>query len=125
MNSYRDLIAWQKAMLLVEHIYRVTGGFPSEERFGLVSQIRRAAVSVPSNIAEGHTRTTTDYLRFLQIARGSLNELETQSEIARRLNFLTDLEAQRVSLEVTEIGRILNGLIRALKKNRESKNEKT
>jgi len=81
VNSYRELVAWQKAMDLVEVVYRVTKSFPADERFGLVSQLRRAAVSVPSNIAEGHSRPTADYVRFLNIARGTLREVETSLKL--------------------------------------------
>ena len=113
MQNYRDLIAWQKGMDLVEEIYRISAQFPDDERFGLTSQIRRAAVSIPSNIAEGHSRPRNDYLRFLNIARGSLSEVETQLEIAQRLKFI---ENNVSDLQLTkELGKILNGLIRSLK----------
>ena len=114
MKSYRELIAWQKSMDLVVEIYRVSKSFPDDERFGLISQIRRAAVSVPSNIAEGHARPTADFVRFLNIARGSLSEVETQLEISRRLEFITDISDALKLAE--ETGRILNGLIRSLRK---------
>ena len=88
-KSYRELVAWQKAMLLVTEIYRATKTFPIEERYGLTNQLRRAAVSVPSNIAEGQARfSSRDFHRFLGIARGSL-EIETQVEIAKSLGYLT------------------------------------
>ncbi len=82
IRSFRDLVVWQKAMVLVEHVYGFSKLFPSDERYGLTAQIRRAAVSVPSNIAEGYGRhSTSDYIRFLQISLGSLNELQTQLEL--------------------------------------------
>ena len=87
--NYRDLIVWQKAMDLVQAVYKITAGFPKEELYGLTSQLRRAAVSIPSNIAEGQGRRTTgDFQRFLAIANGSLREVETQILIAKRLNYL-------------------------------------
>ena len=90
-KSYRDLIVWQKGMDLVEVLYRCSQAFPPDERFGLTSQLRRAAVSIPSNIAEGNSRgTTKDFLKFLDIAYGSLAEVETQVQIANRLRYLND-----------------------------------
>jgi four helix bundle protein len=124
IQSYRDLNVWKKSMNLVLEVYKLSRLFPREEQFGLTSQIRRAAVSIPSNIAEGHGRIhIADYLRFLSISRGSLMEVETHLEIAVRLDYLTRdqiTEAREVSAEV---GRILNGLIRALiEKNGSSSN---
>ena len=96
MKDYRELIVWQKAMDLVEAIYRTTARFPKEELYGLTSQIRRAAVSIPSNIAEGQARNTTrDFLHFLAIAYGSLKEVETQVLIAERLGYI-DESAKRL-----------------------------
>ncbi len=90
INSYRDLIVWQKSMRLVTDIYSATKSFPSEELYGLTSQVRRCAVSIPSNIAEGYGRNSTgDYKRFLQIAAGSLFELQTQVEIATNLGYVS------------------------------------
>ena len=102
-------------MDLVEEVYRYSSRFPADERYGLTSQVRRAAVSVPSNIAEGHSRPTADFVRFLNIARGSVSEVETQLEIARRLGFLDDTAA--VMQQAEELGRIINGLIRSLRSN--------
>ena len=116
--DYRDLVAWQKAMDLVEQVYVATADFPREERYGLVSQVRRAAVSVPSNIAEGQGRRTTDdeFVRFLQIAMGSLAELETQVELAVRLRFLEKNEAIALRASSDEVGRLLSGLVRSKKR---------
>jgi|SRR6185436_14968418 len=115
--DYRDLVAWQKAMELVTRVYVATSGFPREERYGLTSQIRRAAVSVPSNIAEGQGRRTTDgeFVRFLQIALGSLAELETQLELAIRLDFLEKERATALRASSDEVGRLLTGLVKSKK----------
>src|SRR5919198_5295873 len=109
-QSYRELVAWQKAMALVTEIYRVTKVFPCDERFGLTSQLRRAAVSVPSNIAEGQARfSAKEFHRFLSTARGSLVEIETQIEIARNLGYVSRTESSNVLNATSELGRILNG----------------
>lgn len=115
IKSFRDLIVWQKAMELVKYIYTTTSRFPSSEKYGLTDQVRRSAVSIPSNIAEGYGRSyTNDYTRFLQIARGSLFEMETQIEIAFSLNYLSDQEYSTVINSSTEIEKILNSLIKKL-----------
>jgi four helix bundle protein len=99
INNFRDLRVWQAGMDLVEQMYKLTQGFPAQEVYGLTSQMRRAAVSIPSNIAEGHTREhTKEYLHHLSIAQASLAELQTQIEIARRLNYLS-LETTQQTLE--------------------------
>ena len=110
--SYRDLIVWQKTMELVTVIYSKTREFPKEEKYGLTMQIRRCAVSVPSNIAEGYGRNSTpDYIRFLNIARGSLYELQTQLEIAVNLGYLKDTIFKDLLQSVNEVERMLNSLI--------------
>ena len=115
IKSYRDLIVWQKAMDLVEVVYKMTQSFPNEECYGLTSQIRRAAVSVPSNIAEGHSRKSSkEFLHYLSIAYGSLGELETQIQIAQRLTYLQKDEAERLLEKAAEVGRLSNGLSRSL-----------
>jgi four helix bundle protein len=104
-------------MELVKEIYRISQGFPKEELFGLASQLRRAAVSIPSNIAEGHARMTKgEYQQFLGHARGSLSEVETQVIIARHLNYLSESKKDEILSRCTEVGRILNGLLSSLKK---------
>lgn len=115
LQHYRELIVWQKAMSLVEAVYRITNEFPKAEVYGLTSQMRRAAVSVPSNIAEGQGRSSTrDFLHFLAVAQGSLMEVETQITIAERLGYL-GREQEAAILEMTaEIGRLLNGLTSSL-----------
>ena len=114
-KNYSDLIAWQKAMEWVELIYKATSQFPKEEVYGLTNQLRRAAVSVPSNIAEGQGRgSVNDFRRFLSISYGSLREVETQILIAKRLHFLTDAQADRVTDLRGEVGRLINGLSNSL-----------
>jgi four helix bundle protein len=115
-QGYRDLVAWQKAMELVTGIYRATQTFPAEERYGLVSQMRRAAVSIPSNIAEGHGRQSPgEFRQFVGHARGSLSELETQIEIAAKLTLLSPPTAEQLLMQASEVGRILNGLLTSLR----------
>jgi four helix bundle protein len=115
VRHFTDLIVWQKAMDLSEQIYGLTESFPRREMFGLSNQIRRASVSVPSNIAEGQGRSSTDdFLRFLYIARGSLQELETQAILSRRLQFLSEEDSQQLNPRIGEVARILNGLIGSL-----------
>ena len=118
VRSYKDLVAWQKSMDLVAAVYRASQGFPKEEIFGLVSQTRRAAVSVPSNIAEGHARTSKkEFQYFLSNARGSLAELETQLTIAHQLAYIDETGINQLPDRLGEVGRILNGLLTALKRS--------
>ncbi len=113
-SHYKNLLVWQKAIALVTQVYVVTRLFPREELYGLTSQIRRAAVSVPSNIAEGQARFTPgEFRQFLGIARGSLAELETQLIIAEKLGYLT--ESGPIFEQLVEIGRMLSGLLASLK----------
>jgi four helix bundle protein len=114
-QNYTDLIVWQKAMTFVEEAYRASARFPREEVYGLTAQIRRAAVSIPSNIAEGQGRhSRREFCRFLRIAHGSLREVETQIMIAERLHYL-EADAKSGLLRMTsEIGRLLNGLAKSL-----------
>ena len=115
-KDYRDLLAWQKALEFAEGVYEATRGFPSDERFGLTAQLRRSAVSVASNIAEGQGRFTEgDFHRFLSIAHGSLREAETQLTLAVRLRFLDDATASSLLQLAGETGRLINGLARSLK----------
>ncbi len=113
--KYSDLVVWQKAMDLVTDIYRLTATFPAEERFGLASQARRAAVSIPSNIAEGHGRKASGaYLNHISIALGSLMELETQIQIASRLGFAHQDEISTSLGKTEEIGKMLSGLKKSI-----------
>ncbi len=111
MKGHRDLIAWQKAMELVTEVYRITQTFPKEELYGLTSQMRRSAVSIPSNLAEGHGRNSRkEFHQFVGQARGSLVELETQLEIALNLGYLQKDEAEVLLDRASEVGRLVNGL---------------
>jgi len=115
VRHYSDLVAWQKAMDLVLQIYKVTKEFPPEERFGLTNQLRRAVVSVPSNIAEGQGRhATRDFLRCLSIAYGSLQEVETQLLIASRLDYLKEAARPGLFDLTSEVARLINGLMNSL-----------
>ncbi len=117
VKNYQELIVWQKAMDLVEEVYRLSKFFPREELYALTNQIRRAAVSVPSNIAEGQgRRTTADFLRHLSIAYGSLREIETQTLIAHRLMYIGNEKVESLMDRAGEVGRLLNGLMAALEK---------
>ena len=117
MKTYKELIVWQKAVNLVSMIYNNTKNFPKKEIYGLTNQIRRAAVSIPSNIAEGQGRLSKGEFRlFLGNARGSLSELETQVLIARNLDFISEIEADRLLEMANEVGRTLNGLIASTKR---------
>jgi four helix bundle protein len=122
VKSYRDLLVWQRAMDLAVSIHPVALSFPRAERFGLTSQLTRGATSVPSNIAEGHGRRTTgDFIHFLSIARGSLNEVETQITLASRYGYISDAVHDKFLEATAEIGRMLNGLIEALEKRLSSR----
>ncbi len=117
LRGYRELKVWQKSMDLVEEGYKLTAGFPKHELYGLTSQLRRAAVSVAANIAEGHGREHLgDYLRSLSIANGSLMELETHLLIGRRMSYISAEEEQGFLQRAAEVGRMLAGLVRALKR---------
>jgi four helix bundle protein len=116
VNSFKDLLVWQQSIDLTANIYALTSSFPKSELFGVSSQIQRAAVSVPSNIAEGHARDSTkEYLRFISIALGSLAEVETQLVIANKLLFLNNEILGELLDKTGEIGRMLRGLQKSLK----------
>jgi len=117
LANYKELNVWKKAYDLCLEIYRITKGFPSEERYGLTSQLRRAAVSVPSNIAEGYGRKTTpDYARALYIAYGSICEVETQVLLSHDLHYVTAVEMKSLEEHIGEVERMLKALIKALEK---------
>ena len=120
-NSYRDLIAWQKARALVREVYAVTKHLPEDERYGLVSQLRRAGVSVVANIAEGQGRNTAgEFQQFLGHAKGSLTELETELIVAQDLGYLRPEEAKDLPAKCDEVSRLINGLLRSLSQPRRS-----
>jgi len=115
-EPYRELVVWQKAMQLVRDIYAATKNFPKEELFALTIQMRRCAISIPSNIAEGKGRySRPDLLHFLMQARGSLYELETQTQIAADLKYLEEETKEALLSESGEVGRLLNGMVRAFR----------
>lgn len=117
-KPHKTLQVWKQSMDLVIEVYRTTEKFPSKEIYGLTNQIRRAAVSVPSNIAEGAARQTKkEFLNFLHIAQGSLSELDTQVELANRLDYLTDKTRNHLDSEMEQIDKMLTGLIRHLSKS--------
>jgi four helix bundle protein len=119
VRSYRDLTAWQKSMLLVREVYLCTRDFPSHETYGLRAQLRRCAVSVPSNIAEGQGRRSTgEFKQFLGHARGSLMEVETQILMARDLGYINSEQTATLLQVAAEAGRLLNGLFSSLPNSR-------
>lgn len=122
IKTFRDLMVWRKSMSLVTEVYRASASFPSDERFGLTSQLRRCVVSIPSNIAEGFGRdTTNDYLRFLGIAKGSLYEAQTQIEIGRNLQFIEESRFGTLLEQAREIERMLTSMMRKLKEGQSSR----
>ncbi len=119
VRSYRDLEVWKKSIDLVEAIYKLSKTFPPDERFGLTSQVRRAAASVPANIAEGAARTGTgEFLQFLSVASGSLAEVETFLILAERLKLISTEALGRLETQTSEISRMLGGLKRSLQSKR-------
>lgn len=115
MSTFRDLKIWQKSMNLVTQIYKETESFPESERYGLISQIRRSAVSIPSNIAEGYGRNSGgDFKRFLNISMGSLFEIQTQLQIAQNLKYLDTKENERLYNLSREIERMMSSFIRSI-----------
>ena len=113
--KYSELQVWQKAIEMVVEVYKLTTAFPREEKYGLVNQMQRAAVSVPANIAEGHGRKSTNaFLNHLSIANSSLMELETHVQISMRLNFLQEQQASNMLAMTGEIGKMINGLRNSL-----------
>lgn len=119
ITSYKDLIVWQKSIELVVLIYKLTENFPKAEIYGIISQIRRAALSIPANIAEGHRRNhLPEFIQFLGIANGSAAEVETYLEISKRLGFIKEDEAKDVENLLLEVLKMLNSLIQNLKKRK-------
>jgi four helix bundle protein len=119
IRGFKDLIVWQRSLALAVEIYKVTKEFPREETHGLTSQIRRAAVSIPSNIAEGHARNTkSQFANFIDIAPGSAAELETQLTIPLQINYLKQADYDKLVKELTEITRMLYGLLNRVQPDR-------
>jgi four helix bundle protein len=115
-QSYRELVAWQKAMNFVMEVYRITKTFPRDEVYGLESQLRRAAVAIPTNIAEGQARfSANDFFYFLGRGRGALVEVETELPIARNLGYFSSEQSQQLLDRAGELGKILNGLIASIR----------
>lgn len=116
MANFKELLVWQKSIDFVTEIYKFTDSFPKDEIFGLKSQIRRASVSIPSNIAEGNSRRSKpDYVQFLKISRGSCAEVEIQLIISKNLHFLDEINYLKLNQDIIEISKMLNGLINSLK----------
>ena len=116
MRTHKDLDAWKLSVELVVLIYQLTNTFPKEEVFGLTNQIRRAAVSIPSNIAEGAARNSNkEFIQFLYISLGSQQELDTQFLIAKKLEYLTEDQYNEINIKIETVGKLLNGLIKYLK----------
>ena len=125
MGTFKDLLAWQKSLTLAKKVYQVTGNFPTEERFGLVNQMRRCAVSIPSNIAEGYGRgSDKELLRFLYVALGSSNELETQLILSLELSFMKEEDSRMLRGLNTEVNKMILSLIYR-RKNGLDKNSRT
>ena len=119
VQKYTDLMAWQKAMTLVQEVYKVSQKLPVEERYGLIAQLRKSAVSIPANIAEGQGRKSSSEFRYhLSVAIGSLYELETEIMVAGRLSYADDSEITPLLEQSSEVGRLLHGLYRSLPKQR-------
>jgi four helix bundle protein len=121
VNTYRDLVVWQRSFDLCRDVYKATRGFPKSEVFGLSAQMRRAVVSIPSNIAEGFgRRTTPDFLRSLYIAYGSVCELDTQLQLAATLGYLSPASAERLRSSLGDVERLCKALMRSLERRRSS-----
>lgn len=118
MAHFKELLVWQKSINFVTEIYKKTESFPKSEMYGLVSQIRRATVSIASNIAEGNSRRSVpDYVQFLRISRGSCAEVEIQLIISKNLGFLNEEKSLKLNQDITEISKMLNGRINSLKQS--------
>jgi len=124
ISSYRDLEVWKRAMTLVTDVYRTTQAFPKDEMYGLTSQVRRAASSIPANIAEGWGRNMTgEYVQFLRIARGSLLELETHIAIAENLGYISHEASRQIACRTEEIGKMLFALIAGVQRKARSRRD--
>ena|SRR5690606_15730481 len=116
MRTHKDLLVWQDGISLVTRIYEITRSFPKDERYGLINQMRRCSISIPSNIAEGGARQSTkEFIHYLHISLGSCMELDTQLRIARNLDFLKEDAFKELNEQNSSIGKMINGLINSLK----------
>lgn len=116
VKSYKDLLIWKRGIALCKDIYELTTDFPTQEQYGLTSQMRRCAISVPSNIAEGFGRSTPSFINFLKISRGSLYELDTQITLSRELSLTANTKLiERIENEIAEIGKMINTFLNKLK----------
>ena len=123
-SDYKELTIWTKSMDLAQLIYSITTNFPEDERFGIISQIRRAAISIPSNIAEGHARySNKEFIHFLKIALGSNAELETQIILSHRLNYIDDVSQVQILKETKELSKMIISLIKYLNKDNKDNND--
>jgi four helix bundle protein len=119
VKSYKNLEVWQRAMDLVVRCYQITNNFPRNEIYGLTSQLQRAAISIPANIAEGRERKySKEFIQFLSIAYSSLAEVETHIQIAQRLNYINSIETEKLLEQTSEIGRMINGLRNSIEKRK-------
>ena len=116
IKTHRDLDVWKKSRELVKHVYKLTSAFPDSEKYGLISQVQRASVSVPSNIAEGHARSTKEYMHFISISLGSLAELETQIFLSIDLQFIKESDVKSLLSMINDIEKMLRSLYNSLKK---------
>jgi four helix bundle protein len=117
IKSFRDLIIWQRGIHLVKEVYKETQIFPKQELYGLTSQIRRSAISIPSNVSEGHIRQhRAEFRQFLSMALGSLAELETQMIIARELNYISNEKSENLIAQMDSLGKMIRGLMKKLAK---------
>jgi len=118
MHNFKELIVWQKSRVLVKDVYKLTKKFPADEKFGLTQQIRRAVVSIPSNIAEGSGReTNADFIRFINIANGSAFEVETQLYLALDLEYISKSELEEIIIKLLDVERLIYNLKKSLSKN--------
>lgn len=110
LSSYKELNVWKKSMAMAEKVYLATVNFPKEETYGLTSQIRRSAVSVPSNIAEGHSRTTKEFMQFIRVSIGSISEMETQMILANKLGYLKPQDFEQIVVMIDELDKMLRSM---------------
>jgi four helix bundle protein len=115
MKNFRDVLVWNKAHDVALSVYALTQSFPRDERFGLVTQMRRSAVSIPANIAEGCGRSDPEFIRFLEISKGSANELDYQLHLSRELGFMTEVKYLEISGKILEVQKMVGSLVRKIR----------